>query len=151
MFILPHSSETRMEEMMGEHENDIKWPNGLSFFNALTGRADDAKLLFNPESLGNKGDRNHHPHILEGKSPNPNSDASNMNNAGGMNPNEFLSLDCHPDSARKMENKFKRSFTLPARMTSSSSTSVDHHQHHPVEYRNPESGVYSDVMETFLE
>uniref|UniRef100_A0A6N2NH80 Transcription factor MYC/MYB N-terminal domain-containing protein n=1 Tax=Salix viminalis TaxID=40686 RepID=A0A6N2NH80_SALVM len=151
MFILPHSSETRMEEMMGEHENDIKWPNGLSFFNALTGRADDAKLLFNPESLGNKGDRGHHHHILEGKSPNPNSDASNMNNAGGMNPNEFLSLDSHPDSARKMENKFKRSFTLPARMTSSSSTSVDHHQHHPAEYRNPESGVYSDVMETFLE
>ncbi|KAI9385799.1 hypothetical protein POPTR_011G116400v4 [Populus trichocarpa] len=152
MFTLPHSSETRVEEITGEHENDIKWPNGLSFFNALTGRADNAKLLFSPESLGNKGDQNHHPLILEGKSPNPNSDASNMNNSDVMNPNEFLSLDSHPDSARKMENKYKRSFTFPARMTSSSSsTSIDHHQHQAVDYRNPEPGVYSDIMETFLE
>lgn len=152
MFILPHSSETRMEDMMGEHENDIKWPNGLSFFNALTGRADDAKLLFNPESLGNKADQNHHPLVLEGKNQNPTADGSNLHNTGGTNPNEFLSLDNHPDSARKMENKFKRSFTLPARMaSSSSSTSVDHHPHQPVEYRNSEAGMYSDVMETFLE
>ncbi|KAJ6894261.1 protein RICE SALT SENSITIVE 3 [Populus alba x Populus x berolinensis] len=152
MFILPHSSETRVEEIMGEHQKDIKWPNGLSFFNALTGRADNAKLLFSPESLGNKGDQNHHPLILEGKSPNPNSDASNMNNSDVMNPDEFLSLDSHPGSARKMENKYKRSFTLPARMTSSSSsTSIDHHQHQAVDYRNPEPGVYSDIMETFLE
>ncbi|XP_065862048.1 protein RICE SALT SENSITIVE 3 isoform X1 [Euphorbia lathyris] len=135
MFILPHSAETRMEEMIGEHENDIKWPNGLSFFNALTGRSDDAKLLFNPESLGNKSDNQ-----------NSNPDAS-------TNPNEFLSLDSHPDSARKMENKYKRSFTLPARMaTSSSSNSMDHHQQQAVEYRNSEAaGMYSDVMETFLE
>ncbi|XP_015899141.3 protein RICE SALT SENSITIVE 3 isoform X1 [Ziziphus jujuba] len=150
MFLLPHSSEHRVEDMMGEHENDIKWPNGLTFFNALTGRADYAKLLFNPESLGNKPDQNHHP-----LTPNANSDSSNMHNAaaGGANPNEFLSLDSHTDNgARKMENKFKRSFTLPARMTpSSSSTSVDHHQHQPVEYRNSEAGMYSDVMETFLE
>ncbi|KAJ7981764.1 Serine/Threonine-kinase WNK (WNK)-like protein [Quillaja saponaria] len=136
MFLMPHSSETRMEDMMGtgEHENDIKWPNGLSFFNALTGRADDAKLLFNPDSLGNKADQN------------PNS------NAGGANPNEFLSLDTHSESARKMGNKFKRSFTLPARVaSSSSSTSLDHHQHQSVEYRNSEAGIYSDVMESFLE
>ncbi|KAF3961002.1 hypothetical protein ACB098_06G069100 [Castanea mollissima] len=152
MFLLPHSSETRIEDMMGEHENDIKWPNGLSFFNALTGRSDDAKLLFNPESLGNKPDQNHHSLILEGKTTNPNSDASNMHNGGGANPNEFLSLDSHSESARKMENKFKRSCTLPARMaSSSSSTSVDHHQHQPVQYRNSEAGIYSDVMETFLE
>ncbi|XP_030932819.1 protein RICE SALT SENSITIVE 3 [Quercus lobata] len=152
MFLLPHSSETRIEDMMGEHENDIKWPNGLSFFNALTGRSDDAKLLFNPESLGNKPDQNHHSLILEGKTTNPNSDASNMHNGGGANPNEFLSLDSHSESARKMENKFKRSYTLPARMTSSSSsTSVDHHQHQPMEYRNSEAGIYPDVMETFLE
>ncbi|XP_024033837.1 protein RICE SALT SENSITIVE 3 [Citrus clementina] len=117
MFLLPHSLEApRMDNMMGEHENDIKWPNGLSFFNALTARPDDAKLLFNPESFGNKSD-------------------------------QILSLDSHQD-----KNKFKRSFTLPARMTSSSSsTSVDHHQHQPVEYRNPEPGMYNDVMETFLE
>ncbi|ONI12647.1 hypothetical protein PRUPE_4G176900 [Prunus persica] len=146
MFLLPHSAETQMGgDMMGggggEHENDIKWPNGLSFFNALTGRSDDAKLLFNPENLGNKGgDENHH------HNPNPNSDHAS-------NHNEFLSLDCHPDSsARKnMENKYKRSFTLPARMASSSSNSVDHHQHQSVGYRNAEAGMYSDVMETFLE
>ncbi|XAR56524.1 hypothetical protein NMG60_11037049 [Bertholletia excelsa] len=137
MFILPHSSETRVEGMMGDHESDIKWPNGLTFFNALTGRADDAKLLFNPEGLGNKPE---HPLILEGKNPNPNSDASN--------PNEFLSL----DSNLKMENKFKRSFTLPARMAlSSSSTSLDHHPHNPLEYKSSDGGMYPDVMETFLE
>ncbi|OMO88955.1 hypothetical protein CCACVL1_08091 [Corchorus capsularis] len=145
MFLMPHASETRMEDMMGDHENDIKWPNGLSFFNALTGRSDDAKLLFNPDGLGNKPDQNHHPLILEGKDSNQNSEA-------GANPNEFLSLDSHPDNMRKMENKFKRSFTLPARMaSSSSSTSVDHHQHQPVEFRNTEPGMYTDVMETFLE
>ncbi|KAL5564346.1 hypothetical protein UlMin_027510 [Ulmus minor] len=154
MFLqLPHSSETRMEDMMGsadQHENDIKWPNGLSFFSALTGRTDDAKLLFNSDSLGNKTEHQnpHHQLILEGRNnPNPNSDASNM-----RNPNEFLSLDSHNEGGRKMENKFKRSFTLPARMaSSSSSTSVDHHQHQPVEYRNSEAGMYTDVMDTFLE
>ncbi|CAI9261288.1 unnamed protein product [Lactuca saligna] len=51
MFLLPHSSEPQMGNMMGsDHvESDIKWPNGLSFFNALTGRSDDAELLFNAE------------------------------------------------------------------------------------------------------
>ena len=128
-----------MEEMTGEHDSDIKWPNGLSFFNALTGRAE----VFNPESLGNKPDEGHpHPHLH----PNPD---------GGANSNEFLSLDSHhPDSTRKMENKFRRSFTLPARMaSSSSSTTLDHHHaQHPNEYRNPEAGgMYHDVMETFME
>ncbi|PON31776.1 MYC/MYB transcription factor [Parasponia andersonii] len=166
MFLLPHSSETRMEDMMGggggdQHEKDIKWPNGLSFFNALTGRTDDAKLLFNPENLGsNKPDNNqnqHHPLILEGRNPNPNSDnAQNMHNAGHGNPNELLSLDSHTGEGsggrKSMENKFKRSFTLPARMaSSSSSTSVDHHHHQQVEYRNSEAGMYTDVMDTFLE
>ncbi|PIN00884.1 hypothetical protein CDL12_26609 [Handroanthus impetiginosus] len=133
MFLLPHSSESRMEDMIGDHENDIKWPNGLSFFNALTGRTDEAKLLFNPEGLGNK--------------PDPNADPSSLHNNCGANPNEFLSLDSHS----KMDGKFKRSFTLPARMaTSSSSTSLDHNGHNPGEYRN-ETGMYSDVMETFLE
>ncbi|XP_038689491.1 protein RICE SALT SENSITIVE 3-like [Tripterygium wilfordii] len=133
MFLLPHPSPEshQMENLIGDRENDIKWPNGLSFFNALTGRADEAKLLFNPENLGTESDQN------------PNSD---VHNAGGSNPNEFLSLDSHPDGIRKMDNKkFKRSFTLPARMaSSSSSTSVNHHQLH-------EAGMYSDVMETFLE
>lgn len=151
---MPHaSSETaRIEDMMGEHENDIKWPNGLSFFNALTGRTDDAKLLFNPESLGSKlGDQNHnHHHSLD---QHPNS-SNMMQNSGEANPNDFLSLDSHSEGARKMD-KFKRSFTLPARVaSSSSSTSMEHHHHHQqqgVEYRNSEGGMYPDVMETFLE
>ncbi|GAB4849483.1 hypothetical protein Ancab_004277 [Ancistrocladus abbreviatus] len=139
VFLMPHSTETRMEEMIGEHETDIKWPNGLSFFNALTGRADDTRLLFNPESLENKPDQNHHP------------EAPNLHTPAGANPNELLSLDSHPDGTRKMENKFKRSFTLPARMaSSSSSTSLDHHPQHPTEFRNSEA-PYSDVMESFLE
>ncbi|KHG01101.1 hypothetical protein F383_20732 [Gossypium arboreum] len=86
MFLLPRSSETRMEDMMVEHENDIKWPNGLSFFSALTGRTEDAKLLFNSESLGNKQETNHHSLILKGKDSNHNTDV-------GANLNEFLSLD----------------------------------------------------------
>ncbi|CAO2833379.1 unnamed protein product [Amaranthus hypochondriacus] len=143
MFLMTHSSENRMGEMMGEHESDIKWPNGLSFFNALTGRADEAKLLFSPENMGHKSDQVSNP-----EGPNP-----SMQGAGGGNPNEFLSLDSHQEQMRKnMENKFKRSFTLPARMTSSaSSTSLDHHPQHPPEYRNPETGMYPDVMETFLD
>lgn len=121
MFLHPHSNG----EMIGEHENDIKWPNGLSFFSALTGRTDEAKLLFNAEA--SKAD--HHP--------NPEAD-----------PNDFLSLDSHS----KMDNgKFKRSFTLPARMvTSSSSSSLNHLSQNHGEYRN-EGGMYGDVMETFLE
>ncbi|XP_031106699.1 protein RICE SALT SENSITIVE 3-like [Ipomoea triloba] len=153
MFLLPHSSEARMEDMMGDHEADIKWPNGLSFFNALTGRADDSRLLFNADNIGNKLDQNHHPLNLEVKTSNPNSDAaSSLHTNGRANPNEFLSLDSHhPDSVHKMENKFKRSFTLPARMaSSSSSTSLEQHQNNPGEFRN-EAGMCSDVMETFLE
>ncbi|GFP78626.1 transcription factor bhlh155 [Phtheirospermum japonicum] len=136
MFLLPHSTESQMENMMGDHENDIKWPNGLSFFSALTGRADEAKLLFNPDGH-NKVDPN----------MDPNSSLHNNCGPNSNNPNEFLSLDSHS----KMEGKFKRSFTLPARMaTSSSSSSLGHHGHNPGEYRN-EGGMYSDVMETFLE
>ncbi|KAH6795679.1 hypothetical protein C2S51_036665 [Perilla frutescens var. frutescens] len=126
MFLLPHSNESRMEDMIGgDPEHDIKWPNGLSFFSALTGRADEAKLLFNPDGLPAK--------------PDPSSDPSNLHN-----PNEFLSLDSHS----KMDGKYKRSFTLPARMATSSS--LNHLSHNPGEYRS-EAGMYSDVMETFLE
>lgn len=148
MFLMPHASEhARMGDIMGEHENDIKWPNGLSIFNALTGRSDDAKLLFNQDSLGAKPSSDHnHRHTLN---PNP--------NAGSVaNPNEFLSLDGHTEGrggARKVD-KFKRCFTLPARImtSSSSSTSMDHHQQQAgVEYRNSEGSMYQDVMETFLE
>ncbi|KAG5032708.1 hypothetical protein JHK85_016690 [Glycine max] len=150
MFLMPNASSeqlARMGDIMGEHENDIKWPNGLSIFNALTGRSDDAKLLFNQDSLGAKPSSDHnHRHTLN---PNP--------NAGSVaNPNEFLSLDGHTEGrggARKVD-KFKRCFTLPARImtSSSSSTSMDHHQQQAgVEYRNSEGSMYQDVMETFLE
>ncbi|GMJ05263.1 hypothetical protein like AT5G53900 [Hibiscus trionum] len=142
MFLMPHSSETRMEAMMNEHENDIKWPSGLTFFNALTGRSEDTNLLVNPESLGTKPDPDHHPLIVEGKDSNRNSDVD-------ANPTEFLSLDSHPENIRKMENKFKRSFTLPARMATSS-TLLDHHSHQPGEFRNTDAGMYADAMDTFL-
>ncbi|KAG7534136.1 Transcription factor MYC/MYB N-terminal [Arabidopsis thaliana x Arabidopsis arenosa] len=109
---------------MEEHEDDIKWPNGLSLFNALTGRADEAsRLLFNQEQ---------NPMNVE-------------------NQNEFLSLEGHHH--QHQPNKFRRSYTLPARMdSSSSSTSLD--QQPPLEFRNnnsgSNSGLFPDVMETFL-
>ncbi|XP_010446180.1 PREDICTED: uncharacterized protein LOC104728970 isoform X1 [Camelina sativa] len=108
---------------MEEHEDDIKWPNGLSLFNALTGRADEAsRLLFNQEQ---------------------------QNPMNVENQNEFLSLEGH----HHHPNKFRRSYTLPARMdSSSSSTSLD--QQPPVEFRNnnsgSNSGLFPDVIETFL-
>ncbi|GAB4846478.1 Protein RICE SALT SENSITIVE 3 [Ancistrocladus abbreviatus] len=89
LFSMPHSAETRMEEMMGEHEADLKWPNGLSFFNALAGTADETRLLFNPESLENKPDQDHHPQ------------APSLHTAVGAIPNELLSLDNHPDGMKK--------------------------------------------------
>ncbi|KAL3631434.1 hypothetical protein CASFOL_024418 [Castilleja foliolosa] len=120
------SARSQMENMMGDHENDIKWPNGLSFFGALTGRADEDKHFFDKVD--------------------PNSSLHNNYEYKSDDQNEFLSL----DSRSKMEGKFKRSFTMPARMATSSS-SMGHHGHiNPGEYRN-EGGLYSDVMETFLE
>ncbi|XP_023637213.1 protein RICE SALT SENSITIVE 3 isoform X2 [Capsella rubella] len=112
---------------MEEHEDDIKWPNGLSLFNALTGRADEAsRLLFNQEQ---------------------------QNPMNVENQNEFLSVEGHHHQHHP--NKFRRSYTLPARMdSSSSSTSLD--QQPPLEFRNTNnnpgsnSGLYPDVMETFL-
>lgn len=130
-----------------EHEPDLKWPNGLSFFTALTGRSDDAKLLFG--------------HEVENKE-------SDANVGGGSNTEDYLGLESHSNKVRKMESsgKFKRSFTMPARMaTSSSSSSLDQHQQQhqhqqhetagagqgTMEYRSSEAGIYSDIMETFLE
>ncbi|KAK7317712.1 hypothetical protein RJT34_02164 [Clitoria ternatea] len=140
MFLMPHASEpARIENMLTrEHESDIKWPNGLSIFNALTAITDnDTKILFNQENL-------------EGKQGDLNPNSAVQNNSLG-NPNEFLSLDSHIEGAREVD-KFKRSFTLPARMASSSSSSMNHHQHAAVEYRNSEGGMYPDqVMETLLE
>ncbi|KAK9150195.1 hypothetical protein Syun_008504 [Stephania yunnanensis] len=169
LFLLPHSNDAQMGDMIADHEADIKWPNGLSFFNALTGRSDEAKLLFGHASLGSKpnlvlgGEGSSSAMNLSGKADEPNavSDVSNSilnqgngnDNDGGDNANDYLSLESHSNNVRKMDNKFKRSFTLPARMASSSSSSSMDHRHQPqlVDYRNTEAGIYSDIMETFLE
>ncbi|KAL7103651.1 hypothetical protein ACP275_08G192500 [Erythranthe tilingii] len=136
MFLMPHSTEDHHHNN-NNYENDIKWPNGLSFFSALTGRPDEAKLLFNPDGKTDPG--------------------QDMHGGGSVDPNhEFLSL----DGKMHQEGKYKRSFTLPARMaTSSSSSSLNHQGHNSNsnnnnnnqgEYRN-DSGMYNDVMENFLE
>lgn len=137
-------------------DGDLRWPNGLSFFTALTGRADDAKLLFGGPGPG------------AGAADDDDKAAPDAH-GGAENVEEYLSLESHSNKARKVEspaaqstNKFKRSFTLPARMTSSSSTSAfpsvsastapPQQQQAGMEYRGPhEGGVYSDLMETFLE
>uniref|UniRef100_A0A7N0RE88 Transcription factor MYC/MYB N-terminal domain-containing protein n=1 Tax=Kalanchoe fedtschenkoi TaxID=63787 RepID=A0A7N0RE88_KALFE len=62
---LPHPTEDLMGH--GGGGGDLKWPNGLSFINALTERSDDAKLLFNTDGLGNKPDHMSHPLMLERK------------------------------------------------------------------------------------
>ncbi|CAL1386288.1 unnamed protein product [Linum trigynum] len=81
MFLLPHSSPSpasehnRMEGMMmgtgGEHESDIKWPNGLSFFSALTGRTDvDAKLLSGTNNSSEASEmHDSHPFSSSGSRP----------------------------------------------------------------------------------
>uniref|UniRef100_A0A0D3HLG0 Transcription factor MYC/MYB N-terminal domain-containing protein n=1 Tax=Oryza barthii TaxID=65489 RepID=A0A0D3HLG0_9ORYZ len=85
---------------------------------------------------------------------------------GAENVEEYLSLESHSNKARRMESaqstKFKRSFTLPARMSSSTTSTspsvsastapAPPQQQQGMEYRGPhEGGVYSDLMETFLE
>lgn len=146
LFLLPHSDE----DMIAEHEPDLKWPNGLSFFNALTGRADDAKLLFGSDGLGSK------QLAMPGKKVS----AGEGNAEASGTEEEYLRLESHSGKARKVEGgKFKRSFTLPARMSSSSSstTSADRRQGQGaagqgMEYnRGSEAGIYSDIMDTFLE
>ncbi|GAB2284488.1 hypothetical protein Dimus_018940 [Dionaea muscipula] len=156
MFLMPHSSSDTTgvvppeEAMPVEHEADLKWPNGLTFFNALTGgrTTDETRLLFNPENMENNFEHGpNHPLILDGK---PSSQSAN----------DMLSLDTHPHPhpLHHPDNKYKRrSFTMPeARVaSSSSSTSLDHHHRTQNstgggEYRN-DAPLYSDVMETFLE
>lgn len=157
LFLLPHSDE----DMITDHEADLKWPNGLSFFNALTGRTDDAKLLFGSDGLGSKplGHHHHHHHqqqqqfLMAGKNvsaEDAKAEVSGSGGGGGGGAEEYLSLDqSHSGKARKVEgNKFKRSFTLPARMSSSSSSASGTQG---MEYRSSEAGIYSDIMETFLE
>ncbi|PIA36573.1 hypothetical protein AQUCO_03300042v1 [Aquilegia coerulea] len=154
-FLLPHSSDAQMEDTIGDHDSDLKWPNGLSFFNVLTGRPDNSKLLFESHGLESKSSQTHQPIVRVGSNVN-----LSMNLSGDTNGNDntanttinYLSLDRHQNDAGQMEEKFKRSFTLPARMTtSSSSSSLDHHQHQNVDFRGSEAGIYSDIMDSFLE
>ncbi|KAJ6847078.1 uncharacterized protein M6B38_284725 [Iris pallida] len=170
-FLLPHHHGTTLtDKMMPEHhqhqhqhDSDLKWPNGLSLFTALTGRSDDAKLLFRHEGQLHA---NNHPQVQNmmhsSSQMNLCSNAeegtnTEDNNVSGTNTENYLGLESHSIRVRNMEssNKFKRSFTMPARMaTSSSSSSMD--QHHAalsqgMEYRSSEAGIYSDIMETFLE
>ncbi|KAH0468807.1 hypothetical protein IEQ34_002039 [Dendrobium chrysotoxum] len=150
LFLLPHSDE----DMIADHEADLKWPNGLSFFNALTGRTDDAKLLFGSDGLGSKPPVHHHHQQQQLLMPGKNLSAEEAkaevsgSGCGGGVAEEYLSLDHnHSGKGRKAEgNKFKRSYTLPARMSSSSSSGTQ-----GTEYRSSEAGIYSDIMETFLE
>ncbi|XP_042431018.1 protein RICE SALT SENSITIVE 3-like isoform X1 [Zingiber officinale] len=144
---IPAMAATPAYNPMGqEHEPDLKWPNGLSFFTALTGRTDDAKLLFGTEMLEQKpadskpgmGD-DHHLAL---------SSASNADQ-------DLMSTESQRScKGRKMEsssNKFKRSLTFPA-------TSLDHQHHHQhagtaqgMDYRGSDAGIYQDIMETFLD
>ena len=152
----PHMDEQQQAMGPGGGEapdGDLRWPNGLSFFTALTGRADDAKLLFGGPGGGGGAD--------DEKAA---ADAAQTGHGGAENVEEYLSLESHSNKARRVESaaqtqstKFKRSFTLPARMSSSASTSPSVSastapQQQGMEYRGPhEGGVYSDLMETFLE
>ncbi|KAJ4809525.1 Serine/threonine-protein kinase WNK (With No Lysine)-like protein [Rhynchospora pubera] len=140
----PHAMPTmppmplhHMNEMIAEHEPaDLKWPNGLSIFSALTGRPDDAKLLLGSGEHAHGG-------------------AAGTGGSGGSNPEEYLSLDSNSSKMRKVEGgngngngKFKRSFTLPARMSMSNSSASSPGM---MEYRGGEGGVYSDLMDNYLE
>ncbi|XP_066309845.1 protein RICE SALT SENSITIVE 3-like [Miscanthus floridulus] len=153
----PHMDEHQQSMGAGGEapDGELRWPNGLSFFTALTGRADDSKLLFGGPGGGGAADD-------EKAAP----DNAQTGHGGAENVEEYLSLESHSNKARKVESaaqstKFKRSFTLPARMSSSVSTSPfvsastappPPQQQQGMEYRGPhEGGVYSDLMETFLE
>jgi hypothetical protein len=162
----PHSmDEQHQQQAMGPGcgeapDADLRWPNGLSFFTALTGRADDAKLLFGGPGGGGGG---------AGGGADEEKATQDAAQGGAENVEEYLSLESHSNKARRVESaaqstKFKRSFTLPARMSSPASTSPSvsastaappppqQQQQQGMEYRGQhEGGVYSDLMETFLE
>nr|BAC83284.1 hypothetical protein [Oryza sativa Japonica Group] len=85
-------------------EGDLKWPNGLSFFTALTARTEDVKLLFG-DGGGGADDGS--------KMAAAAAAAQDVGHGGVENVEEYLSLE---------STKFKRSFTLPARMSSSTTS-----------------------------
>ncbi|CAN6457351.1 unnamed protein product [Victoria cruziana] len=181
LFLLPHAPEAQIDEMMVDHDADLKWPSGLSFFCALTGRAEESKLLFgseNVEELGEMGAPaqgrarpSQQQQLVVGKNLNSTSNSpASMGGAIGdskafargsdaiapenASVTEYLSLESHGinngERLKRMENKFKRSFTMPARMGSSSTTDSNHHRQ-AVAYRGPEAGMYSEIMESFLD
>lgn len=75
----PHMPFPVMPHANKEPDSDVKWPTGLSFFNALTNNV-NAKLLFYSEGSGDKPE--HHSQ-------------EQSNSEGQANPSEFLSLDSH--------------------------------------------------------
>ncbi|XP_031480424.1 protein RICE SALT SENSITIVE 3-like [Nymphaea colorata] len=179
LFLFPHAPESQIDEMMVDHDAEIKWPSGLSFFSALTGRAEESKLLFGSESIGELGEmgaaaqgrpRSLQQQLVVGKNLNSssNSPASMCSTMGdskafargsdamaaeNVSVTEYLSLESHGinngERLKRMENKFKRSFTMPARMGSSTVESNHHRQAEG--YRGPEVGMYSEIMESFLD
>lgn len=160
LFLLPNATNSHID-MVTDHDNELKWPHGVSFFNALTGRPEESKLLFGMDALGSKVPQHHHFPAAGNSSSNGEMgyEAPTLNGGENMvttsNPSEYLSLESHSNSVRKMEHKFKRSFTLPARMASPATSSSLNIQriHHPMEdYRNSEAGIYADLMgSTYME
>ncbi|RRT33785.1 hypothetical protein B296_00056918 [Ensete ventricosum] len=78
---LPRSSGAHLDDATRQHETDLRWPNGLSLFTALTGRADDAKLLFGSEELGNELPPRQLPLLIPGKNPASKSAMTRYSNA----------------------------------------------------------------------
>lgn len=80
----PHMPFPVMPHQNKEQDSDVKWPTGLSFFNALTNNV-NAKLLFDSEGLGDKPEHQSHQDQSQEQS----------NAESHANPSEFLSLDSH--------------------------------------------------------
>lgn len=80
----PHMPFPGMPHSNKEQDADVKWPTGLSFFNALTNNV-NAKLLFDSEGLGDKPEHQSHQNQSQEQS----------NSESQANPSEFLSLDSH--------------------------------------------------------
>ncbi|KAG6537478.1 hypothetical protein ZIOFF_002572 [Zingiber officinale] len=103
---LPRSAGAQLEEP----DPDLRWPNGLSFFSALTGRPDDAKILFNSEVMGEKIQHASVSLYDNGEEGKGVLDTSSVHGNGGEavlgvdNTEDFLSLESHSSRTRKMEN-----------------------------------------------
>ncbi|WOK91841.1 transcription factor LHW isoform X1 [Canna indica] len=130
----------------------------------LPSNKDDTQLFLPSHSSQGQMDAMMAEHEADLKWPNGMSFLSALTGNGGnssaaalnLNADDFLSSDCNAGKGKRIENsKFKRSFTMPARMAvSTSSTTME--QYHastpqPMDYRSSEAGVYQDIMETFLD